>query len=685
MTTTLRVLELELRTDRGWQQPYRLDKHVVIIHGPVDRGKTSFLNSIAFVFGRNVRFRGTVNKHLREVRAKIRIGETTYVLSRHHRRRSHIVVTEAAGTVVGRFPVRRSENQPTLSDWLLCELGLDEVVGSIYVPGGQPLDFASAILPYCLLCQDDIDRFLIMPPGQDTVRTAIMRLLFHLTSPEIERAEGRLRDGEKELRRNRDRLQVIEDFVAAAQGRTQQEIEMDIAALTTAQQRAAALLADLQGDANASERLDRQLAEKIRTAHQEWREAETELDKLRRRFDRAQREVNGYQAALDELLELQQRPPSPLMLHEPLANCPICQGPVPRQPPVHGHCYLCGGLHPGVVQEAELAAVRQALQDAQNAAKDLQPTVIEAEEKARNAELKVSGLRHERQQATGPDVHPHLGAIRLASAEHARLAAELHAKRNDLARIQPLTQLRQQITDLRSRQQQRQTELDELRAAHVGPDDLLQHLRGTLQDILFRIDLPHFTGRVSINRDTLLPLIDGLDFDGRGGGARSAVSIAYSLALLAITQEGTGSLLPTLLMIDSPRKNFGASIADTQLANRIYDGLLNYVITWSESSIGVRDTSFQIIIADNDRARHKRTVPKRLAPYLAYIDLTDGLITGLLNPHAGLGKEEEADEKTGAATAVPDANHGDDTRDQSPSQPRLADLGTPPDSDNRLF
>ncbi|MFI0354277.1 hypothetical protein [Actinomadura sp. 9N407] len=695
------MLELAIRTDHGWQRPYQLDKHIVIVHGPVDRGKTSFLDSIAFVFGRTVRFRGTVHKHLREVKATVRIGTSTYVLNRRHLRRSHITVTAADGTLVGKFPVRRSENQQTFSDWLLEEFGLDEAIASISAPGGQQLDFASAILPYCYLCQSDIDRFLIMPPGQDTVRVAIMRLLFHLTSPAIQRLEGQIRDGERELRRHRDRLQIIEEFLGAPQDRVQQQIEMDIAALTSARQQAASVLSELQANAGAAERLDHTLAEQIRMAHREWREAETALESARRHHDRAQQEVNGFQSALEELQELQRRPPSPLTLHKVLANCPICFGPVPRQPPAPGRCYLCNGLHPGVVQEVEVDAIRQKLQVAQRTLEDLESVVTEAGDRANKAALKVSGLRHEREMTTGPDVHPHIGAIRSAAAKHARLTAELTAKRNDLGRIKPLTQLRQLITELQSEQDRRQAELEHLRDEHARPDNLLRHLRATLRSILDRIKLPHFTGQVHIDRNTLLPLIDGLDFDGRGGGARSAVSIAYSLALLAITQEGTSSLLPTLLMIDSPRKNFGAGDADTDLADHIYNRVLDYVITWSQSSYGARYNSFQIIIADNDRAlrNHKRTIPKRETPYLTYIDLTQGLITGLLDPHAGLGKideplieEREFNEPIGDETlrgpteSIPHSPAGQPTKDISDgSRPHIDQPGDFPDAEGRLF
>jgi hypothetical protein len=49
---------MRLQTNLGWQEPYEMDSDVVIAQGPVDRGKTSLLDAIAFAFGRDVRFRG---------------------------------------------------------------------------------------------------------------------------------------------------------------------------------------------------------------------------------------------------------------------------------------------------------------------------------------------------------------------------------------------------------------------------------------------------------------------------------------------------------------------------------------------------------------------------------------------------------------------------------------------------
>ena len=648
MVSTLRVIEMRLRTDHGWQPPYKMDSDVVIVHGPVDRGKTSLLDAIAFAFGRDVRFRGAVHEYLREVEITIRIGASTYTLSRRHWHRSKVKVTDTAGTLIGHLSVRRSPGESTLSDWLLAELGLGDAIASIYVPGGRALDFASAILPYTYLCQDDIDRFLVMPPAMDPVRVAVMRLLFHLTTPQVERAAGTIKDGEKEIKRRRDRAQVIEEFLADSKTTTLENLDAEITALTTRESEAAARLADLRKTAHAAESLDQHLAERIRTAHGRWRVAEDKLDKLRRKLERAERDVDGFQAALDELAELQAREPSPLTLREVIANCPICLGVVPRQPPTPGHCYLCGGLHPGTVQPAELTALKQSLAAAQTVRDALAAQVFDAAEAAQRAELDVSGLRHEREVATGPDVQPYIGAIQSVSAEHARINAELRAKQADRARILPLETLREEIAELAAEQTRRSAELHDLRTDLISPANLLQHLRGVLRNILRRIELPHFTGRIRIDPDSLLPVIDGLDFDQRGGGARSAVSIAYSLALLAVTQEDSGSLLPTLLMIDSPRKNFGASDTDRALADRIYSNLLEYVVTWSGSRVGIRETSFQIIIADNDRnvaQQRKKTVPKALRGHIAYVDLDEeGLIRGLIDPHRGLGKKEEEGE-----------------------------------------
>jgi hypothetical protein len=103
MAVEFRIVSVRVRTHRGWQEPYDLDSAIVVVWGPVDTGKTSLLDSIAFAFGRDVEFRGVVARELREVQVRVQVGSSEYELNRSCRTKSTVKVSDAAGTAVGKW------------------------------------------------------------------------------------------------------------------------------------------------------------------------------------------------------------------------------------------------------------------------------------------------------------------------------------------------------------------------------------------------------------------------------------------------------------------------------------------------------------------------------------------------------------------------------------------------------
>jgi ABC-type lipoprotein export system ATPase subunit len=148
MSTLLQIRYVRIRTDNGWQEPYDLDAPVVAIVGPVDSGKSSLLDCIAFALGRDTEeFRGAVHRLLREVEIGVRVKSGTCVFNRTRKASSHVTVFDGSGTLIGKFPVKEQADlkdqgeQQTLSSWLLEQLGLDDDFASVRLPGGKRVDF----------------------------------------------------------------------------------------------------------------------------------------------------------------------------------------------------------------------------------------------------------------------------------------------------------------------------------------------------------------------------------------------------------------------------------------------------------------------------------------------------------------------------------------------------------------
>jgi hypothetical protein len=98
-----------------------------------------------------------------------------------------------------------------------------------------------------------------------------------------------------------------------------------------------------------------------------------------------------------------------------------------------------------------------------------------------------------------------------------------------------------------------------------------------------------------IDPKTYLPVVDGEPFEmlSVGGARKTLVNLAYHLANLSMSiSEREEVLMPTLLLVDSPRKNVGESALDSQVVEAVYRRLR----TLQDASGG----DFQLIIADNE-------------------------------------------------------------------------------------
>lgn len=114
-------------------------------------------------------------------------------------------------------------------------------------------------------------------------------------------------------------------------------------------------------------------------------------------------------------------------------------------------------------------------------------------------------------------------------------------------------------------------------------DGILRELRG-----------PWFS-EAHIDPNDYLPVVDdeGFDMLSVGGARKTLVNLAYHLANLYMSiSERSLMLLPTLLIVDSPRKNVGDNALDRTMVESVYARLQ----TLQAAS---RD-DFQIIFADND-------------------------------------------------------------------------------------
>ncbi|MFE2753995.1 hypothetical protein ACFXGA_18555 [Actinosynnema sp. NPDC059335] len=635
---------LEIRDDRGvWQDRYDLDGSLVAVVGPIDRGKTSMTECLDFLFGRQVRFRGAVDQRLRAVRAEMEIGDGTYVVRRDRSRAGVVQVADAGGTPVGEFPLESQGEVPSWSTWLLMQLGLDEKFASVRLPKDKRLTFTEDLLPFLHIRQEDIDRFVVRPASQDDRRLAVLNLLLHLSDPEAERLAGAITDLDNHIKSQRRKKRQITEFLDDSEATSSAALAADLAALRERERQARDALAGLRRAVDAAAAHAAHLHAQVDQARTRLTTAEDGADWVRRRHQEARSKVTALEKSLARLEAVTDASPQDRdrLALEYLA-CPACETDLRDRVVEPGQCSLCTAPLPGSALVKEKAHLRQALDAARTALAGVEKDLVSSGEAVRLARERLDIARRAVDAHLAAATAPHLDAIAAATGE-------LEALRAQITALSRLRVPHDRLTAIDRDVQDRQGDLDVMRERHqrllaglVRPDVALTRLNSLFRQIVRKFGLPWATGRARMDPTTWTPLVDEQDFDQRGGGSRTAVSVAYSLALLLYALEDPeGFHLPHLLILDSPQKNFGRNSHDQGLATRMYDWLTTY-LTDRRESLGGRYHDFQLIIVDNNIPG---MVEKHFKPLHRFRD-TAGFIRGLDHPHGPpvAGRQLELDE-----------------------------------------
>lgn len=601
MAARLQVRHVRVRTARGWQDPYDLDAPVVTVIGPADTGKSMLLDSVAFAMGRDIEgFRGVVDEHLREVEIGIRTKTGTHLLRRSRHNSSLVEVADESGTRLGQFSVKDASDpgRQSISSWLLEQVDLDDAFSAVRLPGGRILDFPTALLPYCYLNQWDIDRHIIQPSRMDDVRHRVLRLALNLTTAEYERLSAEIKDVDTEIARRHRWAREIAAFLDGSAKTRGQAVQEEIRVLQKQEADAKAWLAHVKGDANAAAAAADRERQLLRAARGELADAEMRLDTLRKRHRSALEKVEEWEGALRELDSQEEAAARiPVRPHSAEMFCRNCGSSLYDRVPEPGQCYMCLGSLPSHRRQAERARIEENLATARREASRFSGEVAAGDERAQRAFEKLQALTRDFDDRARDSVTPYVEAISHAAAELARIQQELAS----LDRIQDahsrLSRQHDEIAEIEKQQAERRHRLV-LDSAQVRPlQDVLEHLNELFRTIILGIGLPNSTGTARLDPETLLPLVDEQPFHKRGGGARAAVSVAYSLALLTYVREQEDAKLPAFLMVDSPQKNLGSNQEDKALSRRVYQRFIDYM---SELDTERHKRPFQVIIVDND-------------------------------------------------------------------------------------
>ncbi|GGJ69660.1 hypothetical protein GCM10010121_095450 [Streptomyces brasiliensis] len=269
------------------------------------------------------------------------------------------------------------------------------------------------------------------------------------------------------------------------------------------------------------------------------------------------------------------------------------------RPVEDGHCLVCLQHDPveadidPVAIEATRTTLQQQLEDAQRIQQSDEAHFQTTQQRAQQLGFAVTSLRRQLDAQTRDVVAPRFDAIADASSRVAALKASIDAitqLREAWARVRAIDK---DIRDIKAERRQVNKDIKEKSQQLAARQTLLADLSTEFGQLLTSWNLPWVNTAV-IDSDTYLPVVDGQPFESlqaSGGGIATSINLAYSLTLLTFGLDHADVLVPSLLVIESPRKALGNNASDGQRATEIYSRFRTLADAYGER--------LQLIITDN--------------------------------------------------------------------------------------
>jgi uncharacterized Zn finger protein (UPF0148 family) len=637
MTLAIRLTGIEVLTT-STSRMFPFTRPMTALIGPVGSGKSGLLMLLKHATGGEAALTPAVRAHVRSVTVHLRVGDTALALSRPVAGPGTDpvdvvdIVDPSSGTLENRLPIRPKGRPQTISEHLLTALGIPhERLPDRSRSGanaGLELNFQD-LMAYLYIEAAHIDHAVAGAHNsrRDAARRAFFELAFGLSDSEIRSLRAQEASLKATIDRYRTSTKAVSDFLDRTEipaDHTASELERlyeEIARTATA-------LAALNAGGQEDDLVSASLAAVDQAGDEE--------QQLRRRADQQQQIVHVRRAVVARLeFDLaradQASQADRLIDHLAFRTCPRCFQALSDDRSDGVHCPVC--LQPDVTVPqteasddehhrriaAQLAEARVQLAEAVEAADH-------AEGEARAARLRLYGHRRHARSLTRERAVPLLD-------EAVDLSARRSAAQARIERIRENRAIREQLDGDREKLQSHQLQRQRISGAIRRRVEEAGQARDRVEafDAAFRreIGLLSIPGveEARIDSTDYLPRVNGARFgeiQASGGGVTTAVHVAYSLALLTTTLDDPNVNLPSLLILDSPRKAIGESETDLALGHRIYRRLTALADSYQHR--------LQLIIADN-------SLPSTVTPseYSSIETITlryglDAMIPGLWHP-----------------------------------------------------
>lgn len=625
MSIRMRIDEIVLATNAG-DYHFSFTSPCTVLQGPVGTGKSSLLELIKFVIGGTAVLTPVIRSEVRAVQAQVNLAGTPLMLRRGLGRDATTVqvIDPRDEGEVRRLSVRPRPDEQSLSDALLEILGIPRVriprARTRATGANVPLTF-NDLYAYLYVEQQDIDRSVVHHTEvfREPKRRAIFELLFGLADADqlaTEAELGRVRDT---LRSARERATTVQHFLTTASVQDEADLRQRQLDLGAAADAAAADLDRLRAEVAASTMAHRALREQVLAAEKAARVAAEAAQAANAEV--ARRVHMLAQFRIDLAREDKTRSASRRLAPLEFVLCPRCMQSIDDSRAQAGTCMLC--LQPDA---SDLAAQIDApLDDSDEQSEELDRLLDHARSDAAAADAALAAADHQLttmrahlDHVTAEAVAPRFQEIELLSASRARALADQEHVRNLLVFWQELHSLEEEVHRLDSEQHRLEQAIAAARIRREARRVVLDELATLFEETVLDLRVP-WAHSATIDPVNYLPLVNNERFESLAvaGGTKTIVTVAYHLTLLAHALAHRDTLLPQLLVLDTPRKNLGSNPNDKDMGGRIYQRI--------RTLVDASPDDVQFIIADNDLPddadwikAHRFTYDQPLLPHVLH-------------------------------------------------------------------
>lgn len=586
----------------GGDSTFDFKKYITVITGPVASGKTSMLEMIKHGLGGDAVITAAVRRDVRAVELLVRIGEERFLLERPIGRGSDVAavtLANPAGEPIGErqlVPVSSRVGEATLSQFLMGRLEIpqlrfprsardpdedltavtfNDVYGLMYLDQDQ---IDSAIGHEGARHQKWRQTFEVVY-GLADARLAALRTALGAVNADLSRAASYVREVERFFQ-----AVGAEDSDGAATGRREgvvsniETIDEQLSRLNERIRLVQAAPASRDDVAGAERRMEEVRMELARHL--------AERESLRRVRAQVRADLEQVERALSSTTVLREFE---------FQTCPRCLQDLPHRP--DGACGLCDQPDPPATANLSAETEQRRLQ------RQLDETVAliatnDGESDRRAAELaaaeqRLAVARAAWDRESREALSPYLAQIAELSERRGAVVAELASYDRAAGQRQELAAARAEIVRLQSEQRRLTSEIHAAQGELSRGRETLSALSEAYAEIISSVNMP-WVESATIDPKTYVPLVNGNPVRSlSSGGLKTIANFAYYLAQLQTRQRGYPVFLPSFMVIDSPRKNFGSNAEDAESMRRFYRAL------WA-LSVQRTGSQFQVIVADND-------------------------------------------------------------------------------------